>query len=143
MEGAARDSSEKVQAALQSFPTGLADLVAVAMRLVDCMIGEDAWALQRLLYAEAGHFPGLYESVLATGANRTADALAGRLARPANAGHLRIADPVRAAAHFQALIGSELPALTALGSRPIGGSELEQAVAAGVDTFLRAFAPSR
>ncbi|ONH27546.1 hypothetical protein BL253_21910 [Pseudofrankia asymbiotica] len=41
---------------------------------------------------------------------------------------------------FIALIGDELPALTALGTRPAPPEQLDAVITAGVDTFLRAFA---
>jgi hypothetical protein len=40
---------------------------------------------------------------------------------------------------FNALITGELSARTGLGTRPIDDTDLDRLVAAGVDTFLRAF----
>ena len=50
-----------------------------------------------------------------------------------------IPDPALAASQFNALITGELSARTGLGTRPIGDTDLDRLVAAGVDTFLRAF----
>ena len=68
------------------------------------------------------------------------EALAGRLAMLGNAGLLRIPDPQLAARQFLALIGAEMPERTRLGTRPIDDAELAAAAAAGVDTFLLAYA---
>jgi hypothetical protein len=97
----------------------------------------------RLIYAEAARFPDLYDAIRETGSDPILDALAGRLARLSNAGHLDIADPYSAAGQFLALISGDLPALSALGTRPVEREALERAVTAGVETFLRAFAPRR
>lgn len=138
-------SNNKTLAALEAFSAEPKDvraqLTTVAYGLVECFLDEQSSALRRLLHAEIVRFPDLFESVLASGPNQATEALAGRLARLANAGHLKVDDPLRAANQFFALISCELPGLSALGTRPIGNADLERAVTAGVDTFLRAFAP--
>ncbi|MFD5322365.1 TetR/AcrR family transcriptional regulator [Streptomyces sp. NPDC127092] len=141
-ETAAR-SNAKTLDVLESFPTdpqglrpGLED---VAHKLVDCYCDEQSESVRRLLYAEAVRFPDLFDEVRASGPNQFTDALAGRLARLANAGHLRIEDPERAANQFIALVYEELPGLSALGTRPLDPEQVRQVVTAGVDTFLRAF----
>lgn len=148
MVDAALESGAKVLAALEAFPTDpagpaelRAELLAVAPRLVDCFHRPESWAMQRLLHAESLRFPDLYGAVQAGGARQMNDALAGRLARLANAGHLRVDDPVRAAGQFVALMTYELSAMTELGTRPIDPVRLDEAITAGVDLFLRAHAP--
>ncbi|GAA2452206.1 TetR/AcrR family transcriptional regulator [Actinomadura vinacea] len=148
MLGLARAANAKFLAALESFPSdpsGPAELreqlLAVAPRLVDCYHEPESWARQRLLYAESGRFPDLFPAVLAAGTGQGLEVLAGRLARLANAGHLEIADPVRAAGQFLALLTHELPGLSQLGERPIGDDVLAGVIEAGIDTFLRAFSP--
>ncbi|KOG62346.1 TetR/AcrR family transcriptional regulator [Streptomyces flaveolus] len=145
-ETAARSNLKTLQV-LESFPNdpdqlrpGLQD---VAHKLVDCYCDEQSEAVRRLLYAEAVRFPDLFDEVRASGPNQFTDALAGRLARLANAGHLRIEDPERAANQFIALVYDELPELSALGTRPLVPDQVEKIVAAGVDTFLRAFGADR
>ncbi|OWV05801.1 TetR family transcriptional regulator [Micromonospora wenchangensis] len=137
-------SNAKTLAALQTFPTDPQDLRnhlnTVGLRLAECFVDEQSSALRRLLHAEIGRFPDLFDAVLASGPNQATEALAGRLARLANAGYLTIEDPIRAARQFVALLTDELPAMSALGTRPVDPDELERAVVAGVDTFLRAFA---
>ncbi|MDL4820313.1 TetR/AcrR family transcriptional regulator [Actinomadura opuntiae] len=147
MVDAARETSATFMAALDAFPTDPADadelrsqLLAAAPAMVGCFHRAESWALQRLLYAESVRFPDLYGTVRANGADQVADALAGRLARLANAGHLAIADPDRAAAHFIALLTHELIGLSELGNRAVPADEIDTVVTAGIDTFLRAYA---
>ncbi len=138
-------SRQRILAALDDFPADATDLggrlAEIARRVVECQASEEGWALQRLIYAEAARFPDLYDAIRETGADPVLDALAGRLARLSNAGYLDIPDPDLAAGQFLALISGDLPALSALGTRPVGREALEHAVTAGVATFLRAFAP--
>lgn len=144
LDGAQR-SSDRIVAALEFFPDDGADLpgalARVAVKVIDCQLSEEGWALQRLMYAEAARFPDLFDEALRQGGSRVHSALAGRLARLANAGHLTIDAPDTAAAHFLALVSGDLPTLSALGTRKVRPTELRRVVAAGVDTFLRAFAP--
>lgn len=140
---AAAESRDRILAALEAFPADGADLPerlsAIAHRVVECQAGEQGWALQRLVYAEAARFPDLYDTIRARGTVQIVDSLAGRLARLAHSGHLDIDDPVTAANQFLVLISGDLPALTALGTRPVDAAALDHAVTAGVTTFLRAF----
>lgn len=137
-------SNDKTLNALRTFPTDPEEvrdhLNTVGLRLAECFVDEQSAALRRLLHAEIARFPDLFDTVLDSGPNQATEALAGRLARMANAGYLAIEDPMRAARQFVALLTDELPAMTALGTRPVDPDDLERAVNAGVDTFLRAFA---
>lgn len=143
MIGSADRSSTKILQLLQDFPTtgrGLRDrLVEVGYQVIDCQRSADGWALQRLLYAEAARFPDLFDTVVAHGGSRVTDALAGRLARLAHAGHLDIDDPMVAAGQFTGLVSGDLPYLSALGTRTVSDKALRRAVTEGVDTFVRAF----
>ncbi|MFE9445704.1 TetR/AcrR family transcriptional regulator [Streptomyces sp. NPDC006602] len=143
MTETAAGSNAKTLHVLQDFPTdpeglrpGLQD---VAHKLVDCYCDERSEAVRRLLYAEAVRFPDLFDAVRASGPDQFTEALAGRLARLSNAGHLRIEDPVRAANQFIALIYDELPGMSALGTRSLDPEQVAEVVTAGVETFLRAF----
>lgn len=145
-ETAARSNAKTLEV-LEAFPTdpeglrpGLED---VAQKLVDCYVDESSESVRRLLYAEAVRFPDLYDAVRASGPNQFTDALAGRLAVLANAGHLRIDNPERAAHQFIALVYQDLPGLGGLGARPPAPEQLREIVTAGVDTFLRAFGTQR
>ncbi|OAA19620.1 transcriptional regulator [Frankia sp. EI5c] len=143
MTTTAAQSNAKALEVLEGFPQAAGGLRGglehVATRLVDCYCDERSEAVRRLLYAEAVRFPDLYDAVRASGADQFVDALAGRLARLAHAGHLRVDDPMRAANQFIALVYEELPARSIPGSRPLRPGEVDEVVRAGVDTFLRAF----
>ncbi|MDW5596842.1 TetR/AcrR family transcriptional regulator [Conexibacter stalactiti] len=142
-ETAAR-ANGKTLALLKSFPTDPRDLrgelTAVAQQIVPCMVDEQSTAVRRLVSAEAVRLPGLFEAVRSSGAEEIIEALAGRLARLANAGHLEVRDPVVAASQFIALIAGDLPMMAVVSPHRITEAEREQVVADGVETFLRAFA---
>ncbi|MBL7495304.1 TetR/AcrR family transcriptional regulator [Frankia sp. CNm7] len=116
-----------------------AELTQLGRRLTTCFADPVSTSLRRLLHAEIVRFPDLLDEVRAGAATPVIDALAGPLARLATAGHLQLSDPIRASNQFIALIGDELPALTALGTRPAPPEQIDAVVTAGVDTFLRAF----
>ncbi len=116
------------------------DFQLVGERLVGCFHEARAMTLQRMLWAEVCHFPDLFDAVRDHSARPIVEALAGRLAILANAGYLDISDPVRAANQFIALITDELRNLTALGTKQIPPDVWSESVAAGVETFLRAYA---
>ncbi|TCJ32073.1 TetR/AcrR family transcriptional regulator [Parafrankia sp. BMG5.11] len=136
-------SNAKALEVLEGFPQdagGLrGGLEAVATRLVDCYCDERSEVVRRLLYAEALRFPDLYDAVRASGADQFVEVLAGRLARLAHAGLLRIDDPMRGANQFISLVYEELPVRSIPGARPLRPREVDEVVRAGVDTFLRAF----
>ncbi|MEZ0076048.1 TetR/AcrR family transcriptional regulator [Planotetraspora sp. GP83] len=144
MRDSADRTAARIIAAFATLPDDGADLegelTRVAHLMVECQLSEAGWALQRLLYAEAARLPDLYDEVVARGGTPALNVLAGRLASLANRGHLDIDDPVVAANQFMALVAGNLPALSALGTRPVSPGELDQSVRAGVRTFLRAFA---
>ena len=112
----------------------------LAAALVECQRAPCARSLQRLIHAEITRDPAVFDAVQARAAGPIHEALAGRLAMLGNAGHLRIPDPQLAARQFLALIAAELPERTRLGTRVIDDDELTRAAAAGVDTFLLAYA---
>jgi TetR/AcrR family transcriptional regulator, mexJK operon transcriptional repressor len=112
----------------------------LATALLECQRSPCAQSLQRQIHAEITRDPEVFESVRSRAAEPILEALAGRLAMLGNAGFLRIPDPRLAARQFLALIGAEMPERTRLGTRPIDDAELAAAAAAGVDTFLLAYA---
>lgn len=142
LDGAQR-TSDRIVAALDTLPSDGSDLVndltRIARQVIQCQLTDEGWALQRLMYAEAGRFPELFDEALTVGGARIHSALAGRLARLANLGHLETDDPDLAAAHFLVLVSGDLPALSALGTRAVAPKALDSAIASGVTTFLRAF----
>ncbi len=147
MRDAARDCANKIVSALDTLSDDGVDLsgqlTRVAHLILECQLRDEGWALQRLLHAEAARMPDLYDEVVALGGVPVVNALAGRFARLANRGHLDVDDPETAASQFMALVAGNLPALSALGTRPIGPVDLDRAVSAGVRTFLRAFGSGR
>ncbi|WP_024803588.1 TetR/AcrR family transcriptional regulator [Nocardia sp. BMG51109] len=118
-----------------------AELLRMGYELVRCMRSERVWLMRRLLDAEIARFPELYEEVQLGGSGEVLDMLAGRLALVANNGHLRLPDPTRAASQFVALVTDRLAMLSGSGTLPLSDSIVDETVSAGVDTFLRAFAP--
>jgi AcrR family transcriptional regulator len=141
----ARRSADSIVASVDALPDTGGDIARLLTGLADsvikCQLSDEGWALQRLMYAEAPHFPDLFDQALAQGGTRAYNALAGRLARLASRGLLDIPDPDTAASHFFALVSGDLPALSALGTRAVPAAKLRDAVTVGVDTFLRAFGP--
>lgn len=140
-------SRESSLAAIDALPVAPADLTAellgLAHRLAVCFRDPRAWVLQRVLVTESAHFPDLLKEVVGDGTFRITEALAGRLALLGAAGRLDMPDPVRAAAHFFALTTGEVLTRSLNGARPTEAAELDVILAAGVDTFLRAFAADR
>ena len=112
----------------------------LAVALVECQRSPCGRALQRQIHAEITRDPQVFDAVQERAAGPIHEALAGRLAMLGNAGRLRIPDPQLAARQFLALIAAELPERTRLGTRVIDDDELAAATAAGVDTFLLAYA---
>lgn len=115
-------------------------LYELAGALVQCQRSPCAQSLQRQIHAEITRDPAVFEAVRERAAAPIYEALAGRLAMLGNAGHLHIRDPQLAARQFLALIAAELPDRTRLGTRDVSDAEIAETVAAGVDTFLSAFA---
>jgi AcrR family transcriptional regulator len=115
------------------------ELMHVGEKLVGCLQDGRAMTLQRLLWSEIYHFPDLWDLVQESAARPIVEALAGRLAILANAGYLDIPDPIRAATQFITLVGEDLKIRSAYGTKPIPEDVWHASIAAGVDTFLRAF----
>lgn len=125
--------------ALDVGPKWERSLREVAIDLVECQRSTCASSLQRQLYAEINRDPEVFTIVRSRGAEPMIEALAGRLAMLANAGHLKIDDPRLAAKQFFALIGAEMAELTVLGTDRGDDRAVRAAVQAGVDTFLSAY----
>jgi len=146
-ESAARINSESMAAiaALDVGPDAWRDaLYTLADSLVTCQQSECAQSLQRQIYAEIKRDPEVFSAVRARAAEPVIDALAGKLARLMNAGHLRVADPVLAAKQLIALTNAEMADLTKLGTCVASPDDVHRAATAGVDMFLAAFeAPPR
>lgn len=138
----ARQLNEKSYAAAVSLDVGdewEQSLREVAIQLVECQRSNCAASLTRQLYAEINRDPEVFAIVRSRGSDPMIEALAGRLAMLANAGHLKIDDPLRAAKQFFALIGAEMAELTVLGTGRGDDRSVTASVRAGVETFLRAY----
>lgn len=120
------------------FRAGLHEL---GVALTRCQRDGCAGSLARLVLAESRRDPTVFEEVRRAGFGPIREALAGRLARLANAGLLHIDDADVAAQHFIALTQAQLPELTAGGSADADDAAVRSAVALGVEAFLRAYAP--
>jgi AcrR family transcriptional regulator len=113
-------------------------LLALGERLVGCQRSDCAIFLRRMIAAESARDPEVYRAVREQAMEPILEALAGRLAMLGNAGHLRVPDPALAARQFLALVGAEIDELTEHGTKAVPDATIAHAVAAGVDTFVRA-----
>ncbi|GAA3608055.1 TetR/AcrR family transcriptional regulator [Kineosporia mesophila] len=115
-------------------------LYRLGLALADFSLSPCSVFLDRLITAEIGRDPEIFDMVQNRAVRPMHEALAGRLAMLGNAGRLQVADPVKAARQFVVLVNAELPGLTALGTLRITAETFETSVRDGVDTFLRAYA---
>jgi len=143
-----REMTERINAGifetLATFPdrpTDLqADLAAFAERMFGkCVCSRDGKFIRKLIQSEGERYPELFFTWWNEGPARTNAALAARLARLALDGHLSITDPDRTARHFMALVRADLDPAMTLGLSP-SPDDLARAAAAGVTTFLSAYA---
>ncbi len=143
-ESAAQINGESMTAilALDTGGDGWRDaLYRLAAALVECQRSPCALSLQRQIHAEITRDPEVYDAVRTRAADPIVEALAGRLAMLGNGGRLRLPDPRLAARQFLALIAAEVSDRTRLGTRDVSDAEVAALAAAGVDTFLAAYAP--
>ncbi|MBT0771329.1 TetR/AcrR family transcriptional regulator [Kineosporia sp. J2-2] len=115
-------------------------LYQLGLALADCSLSPCSVFLDRMIVAEIGRDPDIFELVQTRAVRPVHEALAGRMAMLGNAGYLHIGEPGTAARQFVVLANAELPELTVLGTQRISAEDFEAAVRAGVDTFLRAYA---
>jgi TetR/AcrR family transcriptional regulator, mexJK operon transcriptional repressor len=115
-----------------------ASLHELGLKLVECQRSDCAMFLQRMIAAESARDPQVYQAVRTGAADPILEALAGRLAMLGNAGYLLLPDPALAARQFLALITAEISELTEHGTKQVPDAVIQRAVAAGVETFLRA-----
>lgn len=110
-------------------------LVYLDVRLAPDMIGAD-----RALIAQADQ-SDLGMVLLRRFVIPEWEKLAASLGQEMDAGALRRAPPYQAAMHFRGLIELDLLERRLHGDTSIGAEDVKAAVAAGVDAFLRAYAP--
>jgi TetR/AcrR family transcriptional regulator, mexJK operon transcriptional repressor len=128
-------TGDDVAGELRDVGTRLAQVVVAGGRIV---------ALRRLLIGEVGRFPALAADYYERAPGRVMAALADALERYAERGLLDVDDPSLAAEHLAFLVmGASLDrALFAPADAPPDPDLVEARAIAGVEVFLRAYAPS-
>lgn len=115
------------------------DLHRLGRELVTCDRSDCTVFLRRMVAAESRRDPEILELIGGRVEDQATEALAGRLAMLGTAGYLRIADPLRAARQFYALVTAELGSFADPSVATLSDDELERIAGAGVDTFLMAY----
>lgn len=140
LEQAVRDNAEESFRQLEAEGDLRTRLLRVARTYLRTRLAADMAAVDRamILAAERSDLGArLRRSAIEPHWRRLAEAFEREMA----AGHLRTADPRLAAQHFRGLIEADLLERTLYGDTTITPAEIEQALTAGVDAFLRAYAP--
>lgn len=118
-----------------------ASLTAWGRRFLDLILSPDGLALHRIIVAEATRFPALGEVFWRAGPERERSQIESFLRSAVAAGSLEIADPRRAAEQFLSLVRGDLQLHRLLRlDAATGERAIRDAVAAAVETLLRAFA---
>jgi TetR/AcrR family transcriptional repressor of mexJK operon len=132
---------------LASFSAGELDpldirnsLTILGRRFLELVLSPDGIALHRIILAEVTRFPTLGEVFWRAGPERQRVQIE-VLLQTADAGTLSFSDTRLAAEQFLSLVRGEIQ-LRHLLRLETQADEVETAIAAAVDTFLRAFAPS-
>ncbi len=119
-----------------------ATLVQIGRDFVSFVMTDAALAIYRVIIAEAARFPELGRIFFESGPRLTLGRFAAFLAKAGEQGHLRIADPRRAAEQFIGMLKGELHLRRLLAlTPPPTAAEVEAQVTSAVDTFLRAHRP--
>ncbi|MFD2233702.1 TetR/AcrR family transcriptional regulator [Phaeospirillum tilakii] len=119
-----------------------ATLTMVGRRLLELLLQPDTLAVYRLVTAEAPRQPELARAFYESGPGTGKAEIARMLVDLGRRGLLAVEDPWRMADLFTGMLRADLFMRTLLGLPQPEGSSIDQAVAAAVDTMLRAFAPS-
>lgn len=102
------------------------------------------FAIVRQVRAEIDHIPEpVIHAWQERGPLRVRRALADRLQRLAQDGHLQVDDPDLAAAHLVQLVAGDLAVRSFDGARPLPRREAARLADAGASAFLRAYRPAR
>jgi TetR/AcrR family transcriptional regulator, mexJK operon transcriptional repressor len=117
-----------------------ASLTILGRRFLDLVLSADGIALYRIIVAEVSRFPALGEVFWRVGPERERAQIEGFLKNAIAFGSLSPRDPRLAAEQFLGLVRGDIQLRQALrlGAAP-GAAEIRDAVAAAVDTFIRAF----
>ncbi|MEO0035007.1 MAG: hypothetical protein RLZZ501_1030 [Pseudomonadota bacterium] len=119
-----------------------ATLTMVGRRLLELLLQPDTLAVYRLVTAEAPRQPELARAFYESGPGTGKAEIARMLVDLGKRGLLAVEDPWRMADLFTGMLRADLFMRTLLGLPQPEGGTIDQAVAAAVDTMLRAFAPS-
>ena len=115
-------------------------LTTLGRRFLDLVLSPDAIAVHRIIVAEVTRFPALGEVFWRAGPERTLRQIEAFMRRAAAAGSLEITQPRMAAEQFVGLMRGELHLLHLLRLETEStGRRIHDAVAAAIDTFMRAF----
>ncbi len=115
-------------------------LTAIAERLLDAVLSEEALARFRLVVSESGRHPELAEAFYRSGPMKVTAKLASCLAELEQAGYLSVPEPWEAAAQFFAMVRGDvfLRALLRIGTPP-GAKQRRQYAETIVEQFLSSF----
>jgi len=117
-------------------------LTAFAGRTLRFLLEERALAIHRVVVAESVRFPELGRAFYDNGPGEFRRAFGDWLASESAVGRMSVADPEIAADQFIGLMRSGLYLRATLGLEQPSEAEIDVAVAAMVDTFLKAYAPA-
>ncbi len=115
-------------------------LLNFARAMLEARLSEDLIAVEQALISEARR-SALGELLRARFVQPQWRRLAAALDREMVAGQLRKADPMLATWHFRGLVEADLVERRLHGESTITAHEIKTAAEAGVDAFLRAYAP--
>ena len=148
----ALEGAEEVTAAIvQIMDRHLHKIVDLEQDLIDFSLDRvaavtafpDHFALVRTIEAEAVHIPpSILETWIAAGPQTAHLRLAPYLRRIVDRGLLRIDDASSAAAHLTLLTVTDVNQQTFYGAIPLSQEEVTRLVTAGVQAFLRSYAPT-
>jgi AcrR family transcriptional regulator len=140
LEQVIRDPADEVFACLTRPGKLKTRLLNFTRALLEARLSEDLIAVEQALITEARRSE-LGELLRARFVQPQWRRLAAALDREMVAGHLRKADPMLATWHFRGLVEADLVERRLHGEKTITAHEIKIAAEAGVDAFLRAYAP--
>ncbi|HEX3348605.1 MAG TPA: TetR/AcrR family transcriptional regulator [Acetobacteraceae bacterium] len=118
-------------------------LARIGQSVLRFMLRERTLSIYRVTMAESGRFPELGRVFYENGPQRFCNTFRAWLADQVAAGRLVAADPDLASHQFMALLRSGVFLRASLGLQPPPSTEeIDETVAAAVDTFLKAFGPT-
>jgi AcrR family transcriptional regulator len=123
---------------LGNAPDVATSLREIGTRMITALIEGDALALERVVTAEAAHFPELAELFFAAGPARAIGTMADYLATQAQAGRMVVPDPVFAAEQFFMLCQTRVVMRTRLRMK-VNEADIGRVVDEAVRVFLAAY----